>query len=152
MVWHFNVVDIQGGTEHHISNTEWENGEYPVVWLSPVDCTCFSAKKFVFIHYFFSFAFTVFASELILFKYKCYFHNPNYLPKMRKQKKKGVLFACVLKTVLSLTSWQNCSFYTAYLSCHPVSVSLHVQSFSANAGNICYVLLATPGAAVPQSL
>lgn len=33
---------------HHISNTEQENGEYPVVWLSPVDCTRFSAKNSFF--------------------------------------------------------------------------------------------------------
>lgn len=91
--------------------------------------------------------FIVFDSELILFK--CYFHDLSKFPKMKS--KKPNWFSCALKTLVSVTSWKNGAFYSSYLSHHPV-VFLCVFSISADTGNTCYMLLAVPGAEVPQSL
>lgn len=89
----------------------------------------------------------LFLIQLVLFKR--YFHDLSKFPKMKSKKPRW--FSCALKTLVSVTSWKNGAFYSSYLSHHPV-VFLWVFSISADTGNTCYMLLAVPGAEVPQSL
>lgn len=104
-------------------------GQQVVSYCLVKSCWWLMTKMWVL---FFSHEFIVFDSELILFK--CYFDDLNKFPKM-KSKKIPAGFPVHLR-LLSLPSWQNCVFYTGYLS-HPPVIFVCMFSVSAHAGNAC---------------